>query len=71
MTVESKQASGYVSRISLKSRTKKWMAFKLKTNAPKRYAVRPICGSIAPDASVDVYGTFLDTLNNIVTLLIL
>jgi hypothetical protein len=52
----SKQASGYVSRITIASRlADRPIAFKLKTNAPQRYSVKPVYGLIQPDQSVDIY----------------
>ncbi|XP_065676107.1 vesicle-associated membrane protein-associated protein B-like [Hydra vulgaris] len=40
--------------LKLKNPSDKKVCFKVKTTAPKRYCVRPNCGLIAPDASVNV-----------------
>lgn len=42
------------SHMSLKNPTDKKILFKIKTTAPKKYCVRPNCGSIEPKSSVEI-----------------
>ncbi|KAI3653033.1 hypothetical protein MP228_002458 [Amoeboaphelidium protococcarum] len=53
----SRQASGYVSKIQLfhAGLEQLTVAFKLKTNAPSKYSVRPVYGIIQPLSRIDVY----------------
>lgn len=42
------------SHMSLKNPTDKKILFKIKTTAPKKYCVRPNCGSVDPKSSVEI-----------------
>jgi len=42
------------SHMSLKNPTDKKILFKIKTTAPKKYCVRPNCGTIDPKSSVEI-----------------
>lgn len=55
-TIASRQASGYASKITLTNNGAIPVAFKLKTNAPQRYAVKPVFGIIQPQFFTDIYG---------------
>lgn len=45
--------------LKLSNPSKEIVCFKVKTTAPKRYCVRPNCGLISPDQSVNVAGMYL------------
>ena len=44
--------------LKLQNPSDKKVCFKVKTTAPKRYCVRPNCGLIDPNESVNVAGRF-------------
>ncbi|KAG0252374.1 hypothetical protein BG011_007015 [Mortierella polycephala] len=53
----SKVASGQVAKIKLKNLTSTTtIGYKFKTNAPLKYSVKPVLGTLAPGETVKVYG---------------
>ena len=44
--------------LKLKNPSDEIVCFKVKTTAPKRYCVRPNCGQIKPDETVNVAGSY-------------
>ncbi|KAJ3035495.1 hypothetical protein HDV00_003701 [Rhizophlyctis rosea] len=52
---DSRLSVGYISRLTLTNRNNKPVGFKFKTNAPARYSVKPVLGTLEPNASVDVF----------------
>jgi hypothetical protein len=46
-----------VSRITLVNQTDQSVAFKLKTNSPVKFSVKPVIGVIQASGSLEVYGT--------------
>ncbi|KAJ3049245.1 Motile sperm domain-containing protein 2 [Rhizophlyctis rosea] len=52
---DSRLSVGFISRLTLTNRNTKPVGFKFKTNAPARYSVKPVLGTLEPNASVDVF----------------
>ncbi|KAI8582008.1 hypothetical protein K450DRAFT_230359 [Umbelopsis ramanniana AG] len=51
----SRSSSGYISRLTIRNLIDRPVGFKLKTNAPARYSVKPVLASLAPNAVMEVY----------------
>ncbi|KFH71319.1 hypothetical protein MVEG_01619 [Podila verticillata NRRL 6337] len=55
MGASSKVSTGQVAKVKLKNTTSTPVGYKLKTNAPQKYSVRPVFGVLMPGDSVKVF----------------
>lgn len=56
LTIASKVSTGQVAKVKLKNTSPTPVGYKLKTNAPQKYSVRPVFGMLMPGDSVKVFG---------------
>lgn len=56
VSLVSKVSTGQVAKVKLKNTSLTPVGYKLKTNAPQKYSVRPVFGVLMPGDSVKVFG---------------